>query len=120
MSRFEERNLVRVGDPKCSSCKHCMISEIENNDGYAYSEQWTKVYNCMLDVSKEDIAFVEQEIEDYVNDPYRETFTDKFNQIMRMNPEYVNEQCVEDSARRVAPNNCCQFYERKRKEEKER
>lgn len=118
MSSFEERKLVKVGDPKCSSCKHCLMSEVENNDGYAYSAIWTTVYHCMLDVSKEDIAFVEKEIEDYVNDPYSETFTDKFNQIMIMNPEYDNEQCLEDSARLVAPNNCCQFYENKYKEKR--
>lgn len=111
MSDFDERNLVKVGEPKCSSCKHCLMSEVENNDGYAYSAMWTKVYHCMLDVSKEDIAFVEKEIEDYVYDPYSDTFTDKFNQIMIMKPTDDAEQCLEDSARLVEPNNCCQFFE---------
>jgi len=118
MSRFEERNLVKVGVSTCSSCKHCLMSDVENNDGYAYSAMWTTVYHCMLDVSKEDRKFVEKEIEDYVQDPYRETFTDKFNQIMEMKPEDGYEQCLEESARLVHPNNCCQFYENKYKKEK--
>ena len=114
MSRFEERNLVI--NPNCSTCKHCMASKVENDDGYAYTPMWTKVYHCMLDVPRRDIKFVKREIDSYVGYSNGSRFTEAFNQIMELNSEARDEQYLEDSARLVEPNNCCQFYENKYKE----
>lgn len=115
MSNFEERKLVT--NPSCASCKHCMISEIENDDGYAYTEMWIKVYHCMLGVSAEDRKFVENEIDSYEGYASEVRFTDKFNQIMRMKSEdeEFHFQYLDESVRSVKNNQCCQFYENRRK-----
>lgn len=114
MSRFDERDLVRVGDPKCLNCKYCMVSRLDNNDGYADTAIWVKVYHCMLDVSAEDRKFVEKEIDEYGGYASEVHFTDRFNQIMKMKSEDRNLQWLDESEREVSSGCCCQFYEEER------
>ena len=113
MSSFEERKLTI--SPTCSKCKHCMVSEVENDEGDAYSDLFAPVYHCMLGVSKEDRKFVEKEIDNYEGCPYDVSFTDKFNQIMEMKSKDRDCQQLDESSRSVRSNNCCQFFERKKK-----
>ena len=47
-----KQNLTVVNT--CPTCKHCMASTVMNDDGNAWSEIYTKVYHCMLRVSKAD------------------------------------------------------------------
>ena len=109
MPSLKDRELVTMHI--CATCKHCMVSLTENDDGYAYSDLWNKVHHCMLGVSKADRKFVKKEIDDYDGHAYEASFTDKFNQIMEMNSEYRDQQYLDESARFVRYNQCCQFYE---------
>lgn len=101
----------------CPTCKHCMASTVMNDDGNAWSEIYTKVYHCMLRVSKEDREYVENEIDSYEGDPYDVCFTNKFNDIMKLESADRDRQCLEDSSRLVHSNTYCQFYEKEENEQ---
>lgn len=100
----------------CPTCKHCMASSVLNDDGNAWSEMYTKVYHCMWEVSKADRQYAEDEIDSYDGDPYDVRFTDKFNDIMKLESKDRDRQCLEDSSRLVHSNTYCQFYEKEENE----
>lgn len=105
-----KQNLTVVNT--CPTCKHCMVSSVLNDDGNAWSEIYTKVYHCMWKVSKSDRQYAEDEIDSYDGDPYDVSFTDKFNDIMKLESKDRDRQCLEDSSRLVHSNTYCQFYEK--------
>ena len=71
----------------------------------------------MLKVSKSDRQYAEDEIDSYDGDPYDVRFTDKFNDIMKLESKDRDRQCLEDSSRLVHSNTYCQFYKKEKDEQ---
>lgn len=100
MHKLEERKMVKQN--VCPNCKNCFPGELQDPNGW-----W---YFCMLDVSKEDRKYVNEEITErggYIDDYGDQSFTPKLLQIMKVGEQ----ESFTDSPREVGEWACCQFFE---------
>lgn len=90
MGKFEERKLK--GQHTCYKCAHYLNDPEEDYGGY-----------CLLDISPEDRKFIIKHM-----DSYEEDIPDKVYDLLMF---YGNDLDWYESARKVDPDDVCQFFE---------